>query len=144
MLTKKTMYFYSKYSFLSNFYCAGFVVNGKRYATVEHYFQSQKTTDSKRAEEIRLARTPLIAKRLGRYAGLRSDWEEIKERIMMQGLRLKFANPILQTKLLRTSNAKLVEDSPYDKYWGGRDGGRNRLGILLMKLRKELQNENQP
>jgi predicted NAD-dependent protein-ADP-ribosyltransferase YbiA (DUF1768 family) len=39
-----------------------------------------------------------------------------------------------------TGNEELVENSPYDYYWGvGRNGtGKNRLGILLMKLREEL------
>lgn len=139
---KKVLYFYCKSSFLSNFYPAGFRVGGKRYATVEHYFQSQKTTDSVRRETIRLAESPWRAKRLGRYVGIRSDWEKIKEDVMMQGLRLKFANPIMRGDLLRTGQVKLVEDSPYDFYWGGRDGGRNRLGVLLMRLRKELQKCN--
>lgn len=145
MLAKKRgtgiLYFYSRYSFLSNFYSAGFRVGGKRYATIEHYFQSQKTTDSKRREEIRLAESPLTAKRMGRYVGIRPDWEKVKEDVMMKDLRLKFANPIMCAKLLRTRNVKLVEDSPYDFYWGGRGNGRNRLGILLMRLRKELQDD---
>lgn len=142
MLTKRILYFYSKSFFLSNFYPAGFRVNGKRYPTVEHYFQSQKTTDPLGAERIRLAETPYRAKRMGRYVGLRPDWEKIKEDVMMQGLRLKFANPIMRVRLIKTGNVKLVENSPYDFYWGGHDNGRNRLGILLMKLRKELQDEN--
>lgn len=141
MLAKRAMYFYGKSSFLSNFYPAGFRIEGKRYATVEHYFQSQKTTDSKRREAIRLAPTPLTAKRMGRYTGIRRGWEQVKEDVMMQGLRLKFANPIMCEALLRTGSVRLIEDSPTDRYWGGRDGGRNRLGILLMRLRKELQSE---
>lgn len=137
----QVMYFYSKHSFLSNFYPAGFRIEGRRYATAEHYFQSQKTTDSKWQEKIRLARSPLMAKRMGRYVGIRSDWEQVKEQVMYKGLQAKFANPIMCAALLRTGNAKLVEDSPYDFYWGGRNGGQNRLGVLLMRLRKELRNE---
>lgn len=133
------MYFYGKNSFLSNFYPAGFRIGGKRYATVEHYFQSQKTTDPDWREKIRLARTPRAAKYLGRYAGLRKDWEQVKEQVMYVALQAKFSNPIMSVALLRTGQAKLVENSPYDFYWGERDGGRNRLGILLMRLRKELQ-----
>ena len=141
MLAKKraTLYFYSKSSFLSNFYPAGFRVGGKRYATVEHYFQSMKTTDKVRSEEIRLARTPFLAKRMGRYVLLRPDWRITKEQVMYEALRLKFANPLMRAALLRTDGCKLVEDSPDDFYWGGRDNGRNRLGALLMRLRKELQ-----
>lgn len=143
MLAKKVMCFYSKSCFLSNFFPAGFRTGGKRYATVEHYFQSQKTNGTYTAERIRLAETPYRAKQMGKAVLLRPNWEKIKEEVMMQGLKLKFANPIMRARLLQTGNAKLVEDSPYDFYWGGRTGGLNRLGILLMRLRKELQDGSQ-
>ena len=61
---------------------------------------------------------------------------------MKRALRLKFMNPQLRSLLLSTKNRMLVEDSPYDRYWGGgRDRkGRNRLGILLMEIRDEIRN----
>jgi len=42
--------------------------------------------------------------------------------------------------LLDTRPAYLIENSPSDKYWGcGRDGsGQNKLGVLLMQVRDEL------
>jgi hypothetical protein len=42
--------------------------------------------------------------------------------------------------LLATAAAALVEASPHDYFWGhGVDGsGANHLGLLLMRLRKEL------
>lgn len=60
---------------------------------------------------------------------------------MMKALRVKFNHNIdLKNKLINTGDVELVEDSPYDYYWGvGRKGtGKNRLGILLMELRQEF------
>jgi ribA/ribD-fused uncharacterized protein len=45
--------------------------------------------------------------------------------------------------LLGTGKKELVENSPFDKYWGiGANGkGKNRLGMLLVQLRNELKND---
>ena len=47
----------------------------------------------------------------------------------------------LKELLINTGDAFLIEASPVDSYWGeGKYGtGKNRLGILLMKLRDELK-----
>ena len=86
------------------------------------------------------------AKRLGRKVGLRPDWEEVKDSVMLHALRAKFdQHPDLATMLLGTGSCKLVEDSPYDPYWGGRPpGSKNRLGELLMRVRDELFDRNRP
>ena len=66
-------------------------------------------------------------------------WSDIKENVMLRGLRAKFEqNQSLKEKLLATGNQELREHTARDKYWG--DGGKkftgqNRLGVLLMKLR---------
>jgi len=138
------IYFYSrrkKYFEFSNFYIAPIKIDGKIYMTVEHYFQSMKALDEKEREKIRKAPTPKEAKILGRRVKLRPDWEKIKERIMYKALMAKFTqHQDLKELLLSTGNAKLHEDSPYDKYWGVK--GKDRLGILLMKVREQLQKEN--
>lgn len=74
-------------------------------------------------------------------AKMRPCWEEIKEDIMYEGLKAKFTQRKDLGQLLKSTKEKqLVEASPYDSYWGiGRNKrGRNRLGCLLMKLRKDL------
>lgn len=61
---------------------------------------------------------------------------------MYKALLAKFTQHYdLRKLLLETEDRKLVEHSPYDSYWGdGGDGkGKNRLGVLLVKLRSELQ-----
>lgn len=136
-------YFYSKHHELSNFFPAGFQKDGKRWPTAEHYFQAMKFkgVDEDYVEKIRRAKTPWLAKRMGRTrkTPIRQHWRVIKERVMYEALKLKFANPAMKEVLLRTKKQRLIEDSP-DEYWGiGKSGqGQNRLGILLMKLRKEL------
>lgn len=131
---------------LSNFYPSPFEVNGKRYKTNEHFFQSKKFEGTEWEDHIINLPDPAKAARTGkrRDLPLRKDWEEIKENIMYQGLRYKFlSNPKLAAFLINTGDALLVENSPYDYYWGiGAKGtGKNRLGILLMKLRDKLRNE---
>lgn len=57
---------------------------------------------------------------------------------MYEGLRHKFTqNKELKQKLLETGDRKIIEHTDRDKYWGdgGNGEGKNRLGILLMKLR---------
>jgi len=145
----KPIFFFRKnqaYSELSNFAPFRFEADGVQWPTVEHYFQAQKFHDLGHRERIRLAHSPADAKKLGqsRKVPIRSDWEDVKETVMKAALRLKFANPGLRSLLLSTKTRMLVEDSPYDRYWGiGRDGkGKNRLGILLMEIRDEIRGQS--
>ena len=71
---------------------------------------------------------------------LRADWEDKKDKIMYDILEAKFSNKRLAQKLLATGNAKLVEGNTWgDTYWGAcRGQGKNKLGKLLMKVRKKL------
>ena len=140
------------HSEFSNFYQATFEpgtwlfeLDGHQWSTVEHYFQAQKfPTDPTLQQKIRHALTPTSAKRLGRTktSHFRSDWEHVKEDVMMRALRAKFTqNPDLQKLLLETGSEDLCEKNPSDSYWGmGRSGnGQNRMGVLLMMLREELR-----
>jgi len=75
---------------------------------------------------------------------VRSDWEEVSMKVMKRGLYAKFdQNPHLKESLLSTRDAELVEDSPYDSFWGcGPKGdGQNHLGKLLMRLRTHFTNQ---
>ena len=132
------------FSELSNFYNARFTLNGKTYPTVEHFFQSQKFPgDPVLQEKIRMAKTPTGAKRAGRTESqhFRENWEEVKEAVMLEGLRAKFIqNPHVADILRSTGTAMLIEKMPRDSYWGsGPNGcGRNRMGRLLEQVRRDL------
>ncbi|QEL17315.1 NADAR family protein [Limnoglobus roseus] len=138
--------FYStqdEYGCFSNFSAHPIFLKGKRWRTTEHYFQAQKFAGEPDEEEVRMAKSPMIAARMGRdrKRPFRRDWEAVKERVMLDALRGKFTqHEDLRAILCGTGNAKLVEHTVNDDYWGdGGDGsGKNRLGQLLMQLRKEL------
>lgn len=123
--------FTGQYRFLSNFYP---ISSG----TVEHLFQASKTYDLEWMDKILNAPTPGEAKRLGRKAPLREDWDEIKLIIMENLLLHKFSIPELRDKLLETGDAELAEGNWWgDTYWGKCNGlGHNHLGRLLMKIRE--------
>jgi N-glycosidase YbiA len=128
----------------SNFSPHGFELKGKSWPTSEHYFQSQKFQGTEHEEEIRLAKSPMIAARMGRsrQRPLRADWESVKDDVMREALRAKFTqNPALKSLLLDTGDGRLVEHTANDRYWAdnGDGSGRNRLGELLMELREELR-----
>jgi N-glycosidase YbiA len=132
-----------EWCWLSNFFLSPMRLEEKDYLTVEHWFQSQKFTNPELQEKVRLAATAAHAKKLGRTkdSSFRSNWDSVKEEILYQGLKAKFQqNSLLQTLLLKTGSEELIEQSPWDSYWGsGRTGkGKNRMGFLLMKLRLEL------
>ncbi len=65
--------------------------------------------------------------------------------MMYKALLAKFSqNEELKDLLEMTRNRELVEDSPYDSYWGvgGAGSGENRLGKLLMKVRDDLRGKS--
>jgi ribA/ribD-fused uncharacterized protein len=131
----------------SNFSAHPFELKGKVWPTSEHYFQAQKFAGSEHEESVRLAPSPSISARLGRSRALplRADWEVVKDDVMREALRAKFAqHPKLKSLLLATGNAELIEHTEKDRYWGdGGDGsGKNRLGQLLMELRTQLRRES--
>ena len=127
----------------SNFSPHPIQLKGKVWPTSEHYFQAQKFAGTEHEEAVRLAKSPMVAARMGRSRErpLRADWEAVKDDIMRDALRAKFAQPALRSLLLKTGDAEIVEHTKNDRYWadGGDGTGRNRLGQLLMELREQLK-----
>lgn len=142
------IYFYSKskeYFEFSNFSNHPIEINGKVYPTNEHYFQSMKFIDEDYAEQIRLAPTPAIAKKMGlsREHKIRNNWDGKRVDIMGVAIEAKFSqHPELEVMLLETGRKELIEDSPTDYFWGcGKDRtGQNKLGLLLMIERAYINN----
>lgn len=159
-------YFYENY--LSNFWKAPILLDGREWRTTEHYFQAKKFTGTPRAEEyselVASQSTPGMAAVLARQqvkerkyqwqkklfeivnsypdVSMRPDWEEIKEEVMYTAVMAKFTqHPKLRAQLLETGDKLLVEHTKRDSYWGdGGDGsGKNRLGAILMRVRDELR-----
>ena len=133
--------FRGEYAFLSNFHRKPFRWQGEVWRTSEAAFQAAKTLDDRERERIRLAPSPAAAKRLGRRADLRPDWEHVKDDVMHSVLLAKFAVPELRDALLATGDGELVEGNTWgDTYWGVCGGkGRNQLGRTLMRIRDDIR-----
>jgi ribA/ribD-fused uncharacterized protein len=136
------------YGEFSNFARYPIPLHGKTWPTSEHFFQAQKYAGTPREEEVRLAKTPSEAARLGRdrQVPLRRDWESSKDAIMREAVLAKFTQQEeLRELLLSTGDVTLVEHTENDSYWGdGGDGsGRNMLGRILMEVRAELRRQAQ-
>ena len=145
--------FYSRkagYGWLSNFWRSPFVMRidpfdskedrGGVFAfpTNEHFYQSQKATDTFTRRWIASAPTPFAAMLAGRSLRpheFRQDWERVKVNVMLTGLRKKFTlGSDLGDLLLGTGDAKIHEDSPTDEFWGWRGcercGGPHKPGVV--------------
>ena len=133
------VHFDGEYAFLSNFFDSPLFLNGYSFQNGEAAFQGFK--DMNRTGEFATIK-PGKAKQLGRQVKLRPDWEVVKTAIMEDVVRAKFTqNEELQEKLLATEDRLLIEGNWWkDKIWGVSNGrGENRLGIILMNVRKELK-----
>ena len=149
--TNQPVHFYhiwQPYYEFTNFSPYPIVVAGKRWPTSEHFFQAQKFVGTPLVEKIRICHTPREAFDISRSElgtkWLRKDWSEAKEDVMKLALRAKFTqHQHLHDLLLSTGDRKLVEHTDKDNFWGdGGDGrGQNKLGYMLMELRKELKHK---
>lgn len=133
--------FRGKYMYLSNFYEIPVEYDGITYQNNEAAFQAQKVlTHDERLEFADL--NPKKAKKLGRRVNLRADWNDVKDNYMYEICKAKFIqHPDLFEKLLDTGDEELIEGNAWnDTYWGVCNGkGKNKLGKILMKIRKEIK-----
>jgi ribA/ribD-fused uncharacterized protein len=146
------------FGFLSHFHPSPITLDGVDWPTVEHFYQSHKSLDPRYYAAIRACPTPGLAKRRAgtpaperRDRGSwffaenempRADWAEVKGDIMRRGDTAKYLqNANLAALLLATGDAEIIEDSPFDPYWGtGRDGlGENWAGRIIMEVRDALR-----
>jgi ribA/ribD-fused uncharacterized protein len=128
----------------SNFAPFPIALDGERWPTSEHYFQAAKFDNAEYKLKIRRANSPMEAARLGRdrKQKIRRDWESVKVGIMRDAVLAKFTqHDELRALLLSTGEAKIVERTENDSYWGdGGDGsGKNMLGQILMQVRESLR-----
>jgi ribA/ribD-fused uncharacterized protein len=139
--------FYSvsdEYGQFSNFAPFPIDLDGERWPTSEHYFQAQKFEDGGYRQKIRKTSSPMQAARLGRdrKQKLRRDWESVKVGIMRRAVQAKFGQyEELRELLLSTGEARIVEHTENDDYWGdgGHGSGKNMLGRILMEVREQLR-----
>lgn len=147
-------------SCFSQWYCSPFTVDGKKFATAEHYMMYGKAalfSDLDAMEKALNAKEPGEVKAIGRAVkGFnQSIWDENKFALVIAANRAKFScNDDLKHFLLNTGDRVIVEASPIDRIWGiglaeGDDDalnpnlwkGENLLGFALMYVRHELKME---
>lgn len=133
--------FTGEHRFLSNFFPSPVLVDGVIYPTVEHAYQAAKSRDPDHVRRILADPNPARAKRVGRAALLRPNWDAIKLDVMRLLVTAKFARgSVLANQLVLTDPHELVEGNSWgDTYWGVCRGvGANHLGMILMVVRAAL------
>ena len=135
-------WFSSPFDPLNNWSAHVVIVEGVLFYTLEHAYHHQKFIENNAdiAEQIRLAPSPWAAMKFARENSqlCRSDWDDMKVDFMEKLVRLKLAqNEDVQETLARTGTRRIVENSPWDSFWGvGSDGkGKNMMGQIWMKVR---------
>ena len=139
---------FGEYGYLATYSNYGFFKDGVFWKTSEHYYQAQKFMDSDTKIRIQNAETPKIASIIGRdrKLNLRSDWEEVKQDVMFDAVYYKFKqNRDILQKFLDTGNARIVEATVKENYWGSgpNNDGQNNYGKILIKVREKLRTEQE-
>ncbi|CDF94135.1 MULTISPECIES: NADAR family protein [unclassified Pseudomonas] len=141
-------------SCFSQWFEAGFIVEGLHYPTAEHFMMAEKAAlfdDQEIRAQVLQAPTPNAAKALGRNVHGFNDkvWQQHRYDIVVRANQAKFSqNPQLNEYLLQTGSSVIVEASPVDNIWGiglAQDSadannpnlwrGLNLLGFALMQVR---------
>lgn len=144
--TKDAVYFFTTaFEPLSNWSAHQVQIWSKTFPTLEHGFHYRKfdETDPATAEQILCAPSPWAAMQIERAykTKRRPDWQEVKVGIMAEITRAKVAqNQDVTDCLLRTGDKQIIENSPWDSFWGiGPDGkGQNTMGKILMSIRDQI------
>ncbi|QHF02643.1 DUF1768 domain-containing protein [Pseudomonas asturiensis] len=144
-------------SCFSQWFEAGFTVEGQHYLTAEHFMMAEKAAlfdDQEIRTQVLQAPTPNAAKALGRNVRGFDDriWLQHRYDIVVRANQAKFSqNPELNEYILRTGSRVIVEASPVDHIWGiglAQDNvdannpnlwkGLNLLGFALMQVRDRV------
>lgn len=109
--------FNGEYKWLSNMKVCNVTYDGVTYPSVENAYQAQKNPEM--CDQF-VNISPYEARRLGKRAKLRADWDEIKLDLMYTLVKTKFTqNPSLANKLLLTGDEELEEGNTWgDTYLG--------------------------
>lgn len=141
------------YGAFSNLYRREIVFEGETFATSEHAYQAGKARKPEVRAWLMSAPSPSLLAMAAHglyYWDVTPGWSKLKFDRMRAVLRAKFdQHPDLQTLLLSTGSARLVEsatvDNEVNRLWGEVNGqGRNMLGEMLMELRETLRSERAP
>lgn len=135
--------FKNEYHWLSNFYNCSVEINGLKYPSVEHAYQSEKSNDLEWKLYCQFTKSAGLVKIKSKELITIDCWHDIKLLVMEYLLRQKYYKEPFKTLLLNTGN-EYIEEGNYhnDEFWGVnlRTGeGFNNLGLLIMKIREEIK-----
>ena len=144
----------------SNWYRAPFIINGKRFTSIEQFMMYEKAMlfqDPEIADRVLQTEDASEIKALGRQVKNYDDhiWNGRRQIIVFRGLMEKFSqNPELKTALLETGDALLAECEPKDRIWGiglpiedprrldpSEWDGQCLLGYTLIEVREQLRRQ---
>lgn len=136
--------FRGNHNFLSNFSFVQIEFKGKKFKSVEHFYQAMKFKGHPELQEqIRDTVSAGDAKKIANQNKdkVRADWDNVKLDVMKWALEQKFSKPSLKTALLRTGDAVISHVNTWgDAFWGVCRGvGEDHLGKMLMEVRDELK-----
>ncbi|MBO7423142.1 MAG: NADAR family protein [Oscillospiraceae bacterium] len=158
----KPQSFVGKWEFLSNMYLSSVIIGDMVFPSAENAFQAMKCKTRAEMAEFQFI-TPYEAKKRGAKVELRSNWNEIRDKVMKKVLEAKFEDQELAIQLLETGDMYLCEKNWWnDEYWGKcwawkyediyddqgeyagvrkyrKWEGENRLGKLLCEVREEIR-----
>lgn len=130
--------FVGEFFFMSALCKSPILYDGLEYPTLIAYFHAMKTKDNEKRKEFAQADSQDHRAILKTFT-VREDWDQIKDKVMEHGLKLKFSNEEFRQKLCKTHPRKLVcGNRSGEKYWGydlSQNSGQNKMGELLMGLR---------
>lgn len=129
-------------------------VNGLRISTTEALYQACRFPHRPEVQKEIIGQfSPMTAKMKGKpfRNDTRSDWNEVRFKIMRWCLRVKLSQHYREfgRLLLATRDRPIVEQSRKDNYWGAKVAdeagdrlvGQNVLGRLLMELRERIKDD---
>ena len=157
---EQTIGFFGAINPLSNFYEAGFKLDGEEYLSSEQYIQAQKAKyfrDRQAYDRIMGCTKPLDCKEEARtIRGFeKKQWDIVAKELCQPGIQAKFEqNSDIMKILLSTGNKRIVE-SARDKLWGtgfvlGSDDcldstkwtTRGIMGEILEQIRSSYQSSD--
>ncbi|MEC4766349.1 NADAR family protein [Halomonas sp. CUBES01] len=129
-------------------------INGVRILTTEALYQACRFPHMPEIQRLIIGQhSPMTAKMKSKphRKDSRSDWDEVRHKVMRWCLRVKLAQNYEEfgRLLLATFDQPIVEQSRKDDFWGAKLGdeagdilvGQNVLGRLLMELREKLKGD---
>eukprot|EP00277_Geminigera_cryophila_P026149 CAMPEP_0179475266 /NCGR_PEP_ID=MMETSP0799-20121207/54514_1 /TAXON_ID=46947 /ORGANISM="Geminigera cryophila, Strain CCMP2564" /LENGTH=370 /DNA_ID=CAMNT_0021284741 /DNA_START=12 /DNA_END=1124 /DNA_ORIENTATION=- len=132
---------------LSTLFPAPFKTHNTEFATVEHFFywSRYKSYNDSLAATLLETQDPMQVEALGEFGeGGRGDWDQVKEGVLLEGNRCKFAqNEAVKMALLATNDKPLRAVGAGT--WAGvvvegaSTRGANKLGEMLTLLRAQLR-----